>query len=81
MFRTESISNLLKKLENRLEDCLGCRACLTGIMAALESTVAEAKRMGARWAEGDSRRLTAIARDFAIRGSLKALQPWEKIHV
>lgn len=81
MFSTEFISNLLKKLENRLEDCLGCRACLTGIMAALEFTVAEARGLKASLAEGDGRWPAATARDFAISGSLKTLKPWEKIHV
>jgi hypothetical protein len=81
MFSTEFIASLLKKFENRLEDCLGCCACLTGIMAALEFVVAEAQGLRVGWAEGDSRGMPATVRDFAINGSLKALMPWEKIHV
>jgi hypothetical protein len=50
-------------------------------MAALEFAVAEAKGLRAGLAEGDSRGMAAPARDFAINGSLKALKPWEKIHV
>ncbi|MBI4642215.1 MAG: hypothetical protein HY790_14290 [Deltaproteobacteria bacterium] len=81
MFSTESISILLKKLESRLEDCMRCGSCLAGIMAALEFTVAEASGLRTGLAEGDSRGMAATARDFAISGSLKALKPWEKIHV
>jgi len=76
MFNPESIGLLLQILETQLEGCLGCGSCLAGIMAALEATVAEAKRLGAEWAEGDSRGLAALARDFALSGSLKALMPW-----
>ncbi len=39
---SKSISGLLERLENRLEACLECGPCMTGIMAALEFTVAEA---------------------------------------
>jgi len=81
MFSTEVISSLLKKLENRLEDCRQCRSCLDGIMAALEFTVAEAQGLRAGLADGGDRGRAGAARAFAIRASLQAVMPWEKIHV
>ena len=77
MLSKELIARLLGKLENRLEDCLQCRSCLDGITAALEFTVAEAKRLRARLEKEES----AAARAFAIRGYMQAVMPWEKIHV
>jgi hypothetical protein len=81
MPRTEFISGLLQKFERRLEDCLGCCTCLTGVVAALEITVAEAKRMGAGLVEGDCGERAAAARAFAVRGCMQIVMPWEKIHV
>jgi hypothetical protein len=79
MLNKEALTRLLAKLENRLEDCMRCGSCLSGIMAALEFAVEEAKRLRAGLAEGEGR--VAAPRAFAIAGSLKAVMPWEKIHV
>ncbi len=81
MLNKELIARLLGKLENRLEDCLQCRSCLDGITAALEFTVAEAQRLRAGLVEGEGRGRAAAARALALRGSLQAVMPWEKIHV
>jgi len=81
MLSKETIARLLGKLENRLENCLQCRSCLDGITATLEFTVAEAKRLRARLAEGEGRGRAGAAQAFAIRASLQAVMPWEKIHV
>jgi len=77
MLNKDAITRLLKKLENRLENCRQCRSCVDGIAAALEFTVADAKRLRARWEKEES----AAARAFAIRGYMQAVMPWEKMHV
>jgi len=81
MLTKEAITRLLAKLENRLENCLQCRSCVDGITAALEYTVAEAKRVQARLAEQERRGRVGVARAFALRGYMQAVLPWEKIHV
>jgi len=81
MFSTDAITRLLRKFESRLEDCLQCCSCLDGIVAALEFTVAEAQGLQAALAEGEAQGWAGAARAFAVRGSMQAVMPWEKIHV
>jgi hypothetical protein len=81
MLNKETITRLLAKLENRLEDCLQCCTCLDGITAALEFTVAEAQGLRACLAKVEDRRWAGAARAFARRGYVQAVRPWEKIHV
>lgn len=81
MFTTEFITSLLKRFEDRLENCTQCGSCLAGIVAVVEFTIAEAKGLKASLAEVNGQGRAKTGRAFAVRGSLKTIKPWEKIHV
>jgi len=81
MSNNEFITNLLREFENRLENCTRRSSGLSGIVAAVESTVAKAEGLGAGSAEDEDRGRARTARAFAIRGYMAAVMPWEKIHV
>jgi hypothetical protein len=81
MLSKEAVTRLLGKLEHRLQECLQCCACLDGVMAALEFTVAAAQGLPAGLAKAEDQGRAGAARAFALRGSRQTVMPWEKIHV